>query len=230
VSFTLDDFGTGYSSLTYLKRLPVTRLKIDQSFVHDMLDDPDDLAIIECVVSLASAFRREVIAEGVETIEHGIMLQKLGCKLAQGYGIARPMPADQLPQWATTWRVDPSWHDIHSVSRNDLPLLFACVKHRAWIAAIEAFLMGEREVPPPMNHQDYRSGTWLYAESLDRYDAQPAFQVIKQLHRQIQTLAEDLLNLKARGQNLAALDRLGELHSLRDTLLEQLKSLERETK
>jgi diguanylate cyclase (GGDEF)-like protein len=225
VSFALDDFGTGYSSLTYLKRLPVTLLKIDQSFVRNMLDDPDDLAIIEGVVGLASAFRREVIAEGVETIEHGTMLLKLGCKLAQGYGIARPMPADQLPQWATTWRVDPSWHDIHSVSRNDLPLLFACVEHRAWIAAVEACLKGEREIPPPMNSHHCRFGIWLDEKNLKRPDAQPAFQVIERLHRQIHALAKNLLSLKARGQNLAALDSIAELHSLSDKLLEQLKKL-----
>ena len=107
--FALDDFGTGYSSLTYLKRLPVTLLKIDQSFVRDMLDDPDDLAILEGVIGLATAFRREVIAEGVETVEHGAMLLQLGCELAQGYGIARPMPGADLPAWAATWRLDPGW-------------------------------------------------------------------------------------------------------------------------
>jgi diguanylate cyclase (GGDEF)-like protein/PAS domain S-box-containing protein len=109
VNFALDDFGTGYSSLTYLKRLRVTLLKIDQSFVRDMLDDPDDLNILEGVIGLAAAFRREVIAEGVETIAHGTLLLHLGCELAQGYGIARPMPADQLPAWATTWQPDAAW-------------------------------------------------------------------------------------------------------------------------
>ncbi len=109
VRFALDDFGTGYSSLTYLKRLPADVLKIDQSFVRDMLDDPNDLAIVEGVVGLASAFRREVIAEGVETVPHGQMLLSLGCELAQGYGIARPMPAAELPAWAASWRPDESW-------------------------------------------------------------------------------------------------------------------------
>jgi diguanylate cyclase (GGDEF)-like protein/PAS domain S-box-containing protein/hemerythrin-like metal-binding protein len=102
VQFSLDDFGTGYSSLTYLKRLPVRTLKIDQSFVRDMLSDTDDLAIIKGVLGLAASFNREVIAEGVETQAHGEALLQLGCELAQGYGIARPMPASDFYVWFET--------------------------------------------------------------------------------------------------------------------------------
>lgn len=109
VSFALDDFGTGFSSLTYLKRLPVALLKIDQSFIRDMLDDADDRAIVIGVISLTSAFNRQVIAEGVETIEHGTKLLEMGCELAQGYGIARPMPAETIPEWVTQWAPDPAW-------------------------------------------------------------------------------------------------------------------------
>ncbi len=109
VKFALDDFGTGYSSLTYLKRLHVTLLKIDQSFVSGMLDDPDDLAILQGIISLATAFGRDVIAEGVETVAHGTVLLQLGCELAQGYGIARPMPPEQLPAWVASWQPDAAW-------------------------------------------------------------------------------------------------------------------------
>ncbi len=109
VRFALDDFGTGYSSLTYLKRLPADMIKIDQSFVRDMLDDTEDRAIVEGVVGLARVFLREVIAEGVETTAHGAQLLQLGCELAQGYGIARPMPAQALPGWVAAWRASPDW-------------------------------------------------------------------------------------------------------------------------
>ena len=103
VTFALDDFGTGYSSLTYLKRLPVTLLKIDQSFVCNMLDDLDDLAILKSIIGLAGTFKRDVIAEGVETVEHGKLLLQLGCELGQGYGIARPMPAADILAWVAHW-------------------------------------------------------------------------------------------------------------------------------
>lgn len=109
VTFALDDFGTGYSSLTYLRRLPANLIKIDQSFVRDMLDNADDLAIVEGVIVLAKSFKREVIAEGVETIEHGTRLLQLGCDLAQGYGIARPMPASDIPAWVSEWKPDVNW-------------------------------------------------------------------------------------------------------------------------
>ena len=109
VKFALDDFGTGYSSLTYLRRLPASLIKIDQSFVRDMLHDEDDLAIVEGVIALAKSFKRDVIAEGVETVEHGAALLQIGCELAQGYGIARPMPASDIPDWISEWKPDASW-------------------------------------------------------------------------------------------------------------------------
>jgi len=109
VAIALDDFGTGYSSLTYLKRLPAHVLKIDRSFVGGMLENPEDKAIIEGVLSLAKAFDRDVIAEGVETTEHGVMLLEMGCELAQGYSIARPMPPADFARWVNTWRPDLRW-------------------------------------------------------------------------------------------------------------------------
>jgi diguanylate cyclase (GGDEF)-like protein/PAS domain S-box-containing protein len=105
----VDDFGTGYSSLTYLRRLPAETLKIDQSFVRDMLDDNEDLAIVKGVIGLANAFNRQVIAEGVETIAHGEKLLSLGCELAQGYGIARPMPGHELAAWIASWQPPAEW-------------------------------------------------------------------------------------------------------------------------
>jgi diguanylate cyclase (GGDEF)-like protein len=109
VNFALDDFGTGYSSLTYLRRLPASMIKIDQSFIQDMLVDVEDLAIVESVIALAKSFKRGVIAEGVESVEHCRTLLKLGCDLAQGNNIAKPMPASDIPAWVNHWQPDVSW-------------------------------------------------------------------------------------------------------------------------
>jgi EAL domain-containing protein (putative c-di-GMP-specific phosphodiesterase class I) len=109
VSVSLDDFGTGYSSLTYLRRLPMDTLKIDQSFVHGMMGDPGDLAIVQGVIGLARSFGYRVIAEGVETIEQGQMLLQLGCMQAQGYCIARPMPLKDFMGWMPEWQPPAGW-------------------------------------------------------------------------------------------------------------------------
>lgn len=109
VHISLDDFGTGYSSLIYLRHLPAEVLKIDQSFVRDMLIDTGDLAIVKGVIGLAESFGRQVIAEGVESRAHSEVLLALGCEQAQGYGIARPMPAADVPGWVQGWRQNPLW-------------------------------------------------------------------------------------------------------------------------
>ncbi len=99
ISFSLDDFGTGYSSLVYLRRLSIQELKIDQSFVRDMLDDPEDEAIVVGVIRLGQAFGLQVVAEGVETVGQAQHLVDLGCHIVQGYGLGRPMPAHTLEKW-----------------------------------------------------------------------------------------------------------------------------------
>ncbi len=112
VHFAVDDFGTGYSALTYLRRLPAETLKIDQSFVRDMLVDPDDLAMVQSIMALAGVFKRNVIAEGVESIETGARLLALGCEKAQGYAIARPMAAAAIQAWLADWQPCPSWKNV----------------------------------------------------------------------------------------------------------------------
>jgi len=227
VAFALDDFGTGYSSLTYLKRLAVSVLKIDQSFVRDMLDDPDDLAILEGVIGLASAFRRVAIAEGVESVEHGEMLLQLGCDLAQGYGIAHPMPASQIPGWAAAWITPPVWASCQQISHDNRPLLHAAVEHRAWIVAEERYIKGERAAPPPLDPHNCRFGLWLEAERLAGRDTQPGFLANDTLHQQVHALADELCQLHTDGRISESVARLGELYSLRDALLGQMKALEK---
>ena len=226
VRFALDDFGTGYSSLTYLKRLPVAVIKIDQSFVRDLLDDPESLAILVGMLDLTTAFRRQAVAQGVETLEHGEMLLQCGCEQAQGYGIAQPMPARAVPGWLSAWRPDSRWVDRPALSRSDLPILFAGVEHRAWVVAIENYVRGQRDTPPPLDAHQCRFGQWLEAESLVCHGMrQFALAVIAALHEQAHLLAVELLELHAQGQNRETLIKLAELHALRDRLQKHLTGL-----
>jgi diguanylate cyclase (GGDEF)-like protein/PAS domain S-box-containing protein len=112
VQFSLGDFGTGYSSLNYLKRLRTQTIKIDKSFIRDILHDRDDLALTTAVIGLARAFGRQVIAEGLESIEHGELLMQLGCDVAQGYFIARPMPAVDVPGWVKGFVAPSQWRAL----------------------------------------------------------------------------------------------------------------------
>jgi diguanylate cyclase (GGDEF)-like protein/PAS domain S-box-containing protein len=219
--FSLDDFGTGYSSLTYLRRLPVAELKIDQSFVRDMLDDPDDLSILHGVIGLADAFHREVVAEGVESEEHGAVLLQLGCTLGQGYGIARPMPADQLLPWVQHWQPPAAWRHQALLRREDLHLLRAKVEFGAWMRSLELYLLGRRELAPALDVQETWAQSWLRATASD--DALGGTPFL-QRHARLLLLAHEALQLRAVAPQGLAPEALEALQAAHLRVLELLQA------
>jgi diguanylate cyclase (GGDEF)-like protein/PAS domain S-box-containing protein len=232
VGFALDDFGTGYASLSYLRDIPADVLKIDQCFVRDVLEDTDDLTLIDGIISLANAFRRIVVAEGVETPEQGVLLMRLGCDIAQGYGIARPMPAHEIPGWVANYHPDPQWGlwaDTHW-EMVDFPLLVAQYDHIKWVKQIVLYVegatlqLGEHEL---IDHHQCRFGHWYYGHGLVRYGQLKEFADLETVHAEVHRIGPEIVRLRAAGELNKARSRIQELLELKDRILEGLSALQK---
>lgn len=233
VSFSLDDFGTGYSSLSYLRRLPVDTLKIDQSFVRDMLDDKDDLALVEAVISMARLFAREVIAEGVETANHGVLLMRLGCDIAQGYGIARPMPAEDVANWAQQYQPNPQWQlwsDLKWELR-DLPLLVAQHDHLAWVKnivlATEHTRVPLAKMQQLADHHECHFGGWWYGYGQQHYGHLPEFVAIEPVHIRVHQVGAEIIRLRNTGEIEQARALCATLLELKDQIISLFDDLQK---
>ncbi len=231
IEFALDDFGTGYSSLTYLKELPARRLKIDQSFIQDLLQEPDDVVISEGVLGMARAFGRQVIAEGVETVQHGAMLLSMGCELGQGYGIARPMPASKLVAWAKAFKTDEAWKHLRETltPEIDITLLLMAVEHQKMVTRV-INAINNRSItllPEKLDDAEHcRLGEWLHGEGAELYRSNPVFQRLAEQHEKMHALcqlaaqqiaegAEDVLEVTHERLNQSRHEVLDSLNQLR---------------
>lgn len=166
IRIALDDFGTGYSSLTHLRHLPVDVVKIDQSFVQDLIDDPNDFTIIDGVIGLTEAFHHQVIAEGVETVEHGLMLMSMGCDMAQGYIISKPMSAEACQQWLDEYQPNPVWlaHAAKSLDAEQTIAHMMQLQARHWLDGILHNLQTSPDQIrhwPLMNHKKSHFLHWV---------------------------------------------------------------------
>lgn len=159
IDFALDDFGTGYSSLTFLKELPANIVKIDQSFIRQMLNDPEQMIITDAMISLAKKLQRKLVAEGVESYEHGLLLSALGCDLAQGYFIAKPMPVTEIDAWLAQWQVPEAWTTVSLLNKDGIQGLISLVEHRQWFESAKQALLGHNSTVE--EHTACKLGAWL---------------------------------------------------------------------
>lgn len=218
----LDDFGTGFSSLTFVKQLTARTLKIDRSFVMDLFTDPDSAIIVHSIVGLGRDFRRLVLAEGIESDEHGELLVELGCTHGQGFAITRPLPADEVPGWLASWRAPLSWQ--RTQTRSDrVPSVLAEVEHRAWLRRIDRHLAGRQQVLPDLlDEHRCQLGAWL-ARVRAGTDT-TAVCALDQLHVEVHRTARRALAAHELGDQLEADAVHEQLVLLSDDLLELLRS------
>ena len=221
ITFSLDDFGTGYSSLIYLKSLPIKQIKIDQGFVREMLENPYDLSILEGIISLSKSFGMSVIAEGVETSEHAMMLVQLGCDLGQGYVIARPMPASEFPSWVKNYISNKQWQEQKLLNPLERQIFSIKVQHHAWIKSVKKSIMN-LEMKPIKQHcaDECYFGKWL--ESSGKEYLGKKYKEVLLMHTNIHQFADKLFSLHREGNTEKALDGLKQLDEMEDSLLKNL--------
>ena len=232
VRFTLDDFGTGHSSLTYLQRLPVNTIKIDQSFVRTMHENINDLILVEAITSLAHTFQRESIAEGVESVHTGTILAQINCHQVQGYAISRPMPADCVHDWVRDWSPDPLWKKAASTiwTREDLPLLYVQIDHRRWIEEIRQILESPQGISrePEEGAENCRFGKWYYLKGKKRYSEFPEYLEVEPIHDRLHASARRLLKRLSEGNHALAKVEFQRLLAISERLHEKLSDLVRQ--
>jgi diguanylate cyclase (GGDEF)-like protein len=226
VGFSLDDFGTGYSSLTYLRRLAVTDLKLDRSFVIGMLDDAEDFAIVEGIVALARAFNRRTIAEGVESLLHGEMLVKAGCDMAQGYFIAPPMAPADLPAWMRDYRHPDSWRkapNTVNIARDSTALRLE-IQHRQWLRRV-LDLAARRQSDDDGSARDCAIGRWLHGETHDRLRQHAVYPDLLEAHEKIHRHASELIAARGQHADETAEETRARLMLAHDHLLQLLRDV-----
>ncbi|PHS25614.1 MAG: diguanylate cyclase [Methylophaga sp.] len=221
VSLALDDFGTGYSSLTHLRNLSVQTIKIDRSFVRDLLDIPNDFVIIDGIISLADSFNREIIAEGVETINQGLMLLAMGCDQAQGYGISKAMPAQDIPLWLKNYKPHYQWIEFGNKQQSLLDKKVKILEFTTgkWFDNIKATIASSGKIKPQSPLALCHLGAWISQLRKGQLFEESWLNKIQQSHDELFALAEKTMGSYLTGHYPIALDQLKQLQIIFDDLI-----------
>ncbi|WP_180961042.1 EAL domain-containing protein [Shewanella sp. GutCb] len=224
VRIALDDFGTGYSSLSHLCQLPADTIKIDQSFVRDVLIDQNDFSIIDGVIGLTKSFNRHVIAEGVETTEHGLMLLLMGCHYAQGYAISKPMQASKLADWIKEYKPNQAW--IES-SQEEMTLQVRRVKQlelilKHWLKNIENLMQENSKGQTDIGNMDCHFDKWVRRLREDKLFDGSWINELEQTYNVMHTVARDIIRSYQAGTCTSKRDELSKLHIEFDKILSML--------
>jgi len=231
VGFALDDFGTGYSSLTHLRELHINTIKIDQSFIFEMLHNTQDMAIVNAIISLSKVFQIEVVAEGVENIEQLLMLFELGCDSIQGYRVARPMSYDHLLIYITEFAPDPRWQISLSYlpRRADFELLLAQSNHKYWVELVIDSLKNKKlENLPILSHEGCRLGKWLNHRGREYFSILPSFYELIGTHKKIHQEVNMIIDTFKKNNDTLSQEHVDSITNRRDELMLLIERLKEE--
>jgi diguanylate cyclase (GGDEF)-like protein/PAS domain S-box-containing protein len=225
VSVAIDDFGTGYAAMNYLKKLPINTIKIDKSFIIDLLYKSSSLSIVEGSVGLAKAFNTNIVAEGIESEEHGIILLQFGCELAQGYVIAKAMPAQNIITWIDSYKGFASWNNVKSISENERSVLYARINHLSWFYDIEKFIENTTTYLPQLKESKCYLGEWLKNDGFKEYGNNPIFIDLKVQHEKMHNYVQSILILDIKDKT----KEISILKNYSEKILKKLSQLANET-
>lgn len=198
ITTALDDFGTGYSSLTHIRTLPVDVVKIDKSFVRNMLVDPEDCKIVEGIIALAQSFNISVIAEGVESVAHGQVLLAMGCNQVQGYAVSRPLTRTQLTEFLTNYQPITAWceqAELLTDQKLACVSLFSFYLH-AWVEQLQQRIFADPDIRmewPADNLADSHCGIWLQRADIGHYIDDDTLEHLRFCHQSIFRIGNSVL-------------------------------------
>ena len=229
VSVSLDDFGTGQASLTSLQELDVKEVKIDKGFVHRMLESQKDLAIVSSLSMAARMMMIDVVAEGVETEEEGEILIQMGCHVAQGYAIARPMAPEKILGWVKEWRPFESWRRQERGKKGGIPDDTRLMVEQSMKVFLKGILAG-LETPGAMKEEwsdpgKCVPGQWIERVGRNRYGGTPPFEDLERVHAALHALAREALSARDRNDAEVLARLKSELTETSRSLREALQKL-----
>ncbi len=232
VRTSLDDFGRGPTTLPSLTSLSIEALKLDQNVILDFQHGDRNMAFIEGVAALARSLGHKVVAKGLEKFEYGLLLEKLGCDLAQGFGISAPLPPEEFLAWKESWMSSgaSALRDV-KIEDSEVRILSVLLPHLEWI--YRAILRVQAAVDPTLSSSPQDPGpspvlSWFSGEGQDRYGSLPVFlplsRTTEEIDRTVGTMMEEL----SRGENQRANNHAHRLLALKDRLQSLYHSLQKE--
>ena len=218
ILFALDDFGTGYSSLSYLKVLKTHQVKLDQSFIRNILTNPEDIVILKVTIELCSQLNRQLIAEGVESETHARLLEFLGCHLIQGCAIAKPMPANELIEWLNHFQLKRNKPEFTKKARN--AMIKNILKHHNQIRVINDYLQLVDNASIKIAQKACPIEHWISHFSHEFKDIN-TLKKLSDLHNLVHQSAKDLILIAQSDQSSQAYQQLKDFDSLENLFLKE---------